>query len=67
MGRTTPAANAGKTSAGSELDLILSYKHSENVYFEASLARFWVGDALQNVGTPTSPINRLGGDIKIKF
>jgi hypothetical protein len=58
----------GKSSAGSELDLILSYKHSENVYLEASWARFWVGDALQNAPpTPTSPVTRLGGDLKIKF
>jgi len=58
----------GKTSAGSELDLILSYKHSENVSLEASLARFFVGDALQNVGgTPTNPITRVGADVKIKF
>ena len=63
------------TSAGSELDLILSYKHSENVSFEVNAARFFVGQALQNggviagnaAGTPTSPISRLGADVKIKF
>ena len=59
--------NAGKTSAGSELDLILSHKHSENVSLEASLARFWVGDALQNAATPTNPVTRIGADVKIKF
>ncbi len=58
----------GNTSAGSELDLILSYKHSENVSLELSAARFWVGDANQNTGnSQTSPITRLGGDVKIKF
>jgi hypothetical protein len=56
------------TSAGNELDLILSYKHSENVYFEVNAARFFVGQALQNTaGTPTNPITRLGADVKIKY
>jgi len=63
--RATPA---GKTSAGSEYDLILSWKHSDNVYLEANAASFQVGDALDNVaGTATAPITRLGADVKIKF
>lgn len=62
------ATASGKSSAGTELDLVLGYKHSDNVTFEASVARFFVGDALQNTGvTPTSPITRLGADVKIKF
>ena len=58
----------GLTSAGTEYDLILSWKHSDNVSLEASAASFQVGDALQNTGgTPTAPITRLGADVKIKF
>ncbi|MFA5974666.1 MAG: alginate export family protein [Elusimicrobiota bacterium] len=60
-------ANNGKTSAGTEYDLILSWKHSDNVSFEVNAATFQVGDALQNAGTATSPITRLGSDVKIKF
>src|SRR5262249_25659985 len=64
-------------SAGTEYDLILSYKHSENVSFEVNAATFQVGTSLQNVagsvtgaGTApngTNPITRLGADVKIKF
>ncbi len=55
-------------SAGTEYDLILSYKHSENVSLEASAATFQVGGALDRTGgVPTSPITRLGADVKIKF
>lgn len=58
----------GNTSIGNELDLILTYKHSENVSLEASAATFQVGNALQNAaGTATSPITRVGADVKIKF
>jgi len=65
------------TSAGTEYDLIVSWRHSENVYLEANAATFQVGTTLQNVagsfvgaGTApngTSPITRLGADVKIKF
>jgi len=62
------ATAAGKTSAGTEYDLILSWKHSDNVSFEANAASFQVGDALDNAaGTATAPITRLGADVKIKF
>ena len=62
----TPAG--GKTSLGTEIDLILSWKHSDNVSLEASAATFQVGDALENAApTATSPITRLGADVKIKF
>ncbi len=64
-------------SAGTEYDLILSYKHSENVSFEVNAATFQVGTSLQNPtalqpgsGTApvgTNPITRLGADVKIKF
>lgn len=58
----------GRTSAGTEYDLVLSYKHSDNVSFEASAASFQVGDALQNAApTGTSPITRLGADVKVRF
>ncbi len=57
------------TSAGTEYDLILSWKHSDNVTLEANAATFQVGTSLQNAGinTSTEPITRLGADIKIKF
>jgi len=56
------------TSAGTEYDLILSWKHSDNVSFDVNAATFQVGDANQNpAGTPTSPIQQLGADIKIKY
>src|SRR4029077_17775678 len=64
------AANLGNigTSAGTEYDLIISWKHSDNVYLEANAATFQVGTSLQNPApTPTSPITRLGADIKIKY
>lgn len=68
------ASASEKTSVGTEYDLIVSWKHSENVSFEVNAATFQVGDALQNpsvvAGTTThntSPITRLGGDVKIKF
>lgn len=64
------AANIGNigTSAGTEYDLVLSYKHSDNVSFEVNAATFQVGDALKNTGgTPTNPITRLGADVKIKY
>jgi len=64
-------------SAGTEYDLIISWKHSENVYLEANAATFQVGTTLQNVAgsfvgagaapNATSPITRLGGRRKIKF
>jgi len=57
---------SGKTNAGTEYDLIVSWKHSDNVSFEVNAATFQVGDALQNAG-PTSPITRLGADVKIKY
>jgi len=55
------------TSAGDELDLILSWKHSDNVSFEVNAAEFRAGQALDNVGVPTNSITRLGADVKIKF
>lgn len=59
---------AGGVSAGTEYDLIVSWKHSENVSLELNAATFQVGTSLQNTGgTPTSPITRLGADIKIKY
>ena len=69
---TTSSSNL--TSAGTEYDLILSWKHSDNVSLEANAATFQVGDALQNPSTvagtattATTPITRLGADIKVKF
>jgi hypothetical protein len=60
-------AGAG-TSAGTEWDLILSYKHSENVSFEVNAATLQIGSALQNAApTGTSPVTELGADVKIKF
>ena len=63
------ATASGKTSAGTEYDLIVSWRHSDNVSFEVNAATFQVGDANQNAApvTGTSPITRLGADIKIKF
>jgi len=62
------ASTSDKTSVGTEYDLILSWKHSNNVSFEVNAATFQVGDALQNAApTPTSPITRLGADMKITF
>jgi len=62
------ASASNKTSAGTEYDLILSWKHSDNVSFDVNAATFQVGDANQNAaGTPTSPITQLGADIKIKY
>jgi hypothetical protein len=62
------ASASNKTSVGTEYDLILSWKHSDNVSFEVNAATFQVGDALQNPpGTASSPITRLGADVKIKF
>ncbi len=62
------ASASNKTSVGTEYDLILSWKHSDNVLLEANAATFQVGDALENSGgTPTNPIVRIGGDVKIKF
>jgi hypothetical protein len=61
------ASTSGLRSVGTEYDLILTWKHSDNVFLEANAATFQVGDALQNVGTGTNPITRLGADIKIKF
>jgi len=56
------------TSAGMEYDLIVSWKHSQNVSFDVNAAIFDPGDALQNIGgTPTNPITELGADMKIKF
>lgn len=63
----------GKTSAGTEYDFVVSWKHSDNVSLEASAATFQVGDSLQNptASTPTStataPVTRLGAEVKIKF
>lgn len=60
--------NSGKTSLGTEYDLVLSWKHSEHVTFEVNAADFQVGDAMQNAApTGTSPITRLGADVKITF
>jgi len=65
-GRSTLVGN--RTSIGTEYDLVLSWKHSENVALEVNAADFHVGDALQNAApTGTSPITRLGADVKIKF
>jgi hypothetical protein len=61
------AAVAGNTSAGTEYDLIVSWKHSENVSFEVNAATFQVGDAMTHTGTGTNPITRLGADVRIKF
>jgi hypothetical protein len=62
------AAGLSDDEAGMEYDLIASWKHSDNVSFEASAATFQVGDGLRNAaGTGTSPITRLGADVKIKF
>lgn len=62
---------AGLTSLGTEYDLVVSWKHSDNVTLSASAASFQVGDALRPAtvfGTNhPAPINRLGADIKIKF
>jgi len=59
---------AGRTHAGNEYDLIVSWKHSDNVSLEANAALFDVGDALQNTApTPTDNVRRLGADVKMKF
>lgn len=62
----TRGTGAGLSSLGTEYDLVLSWKHSENVTLEANAASFQVGDALKPVGR-SSPITRLGADVKIKF
>jgi len=64
------AANVGNvgTSAATEYDLILSYKHSENVSFEVNAATLQYGTSMQNAApTGTSPATELGADVKIKF
>jgi hypothetical protein len=64
----TTSSNGTDDDAGTEFDLIVSWKHSDNVAFEVNAASFQVGDGLANTGgTPTSPITRLGADVKIKF
>lgn len=61
-------AGVNGRSAGTEYDLILSWKHSDNVSLEANAATFQTGSALDNAApTGTSPITRLGADVKIKF
>lgn len=61
-------AGVNGRSAGTEYDLILSWKHSENVSLEVNAATFQVGGALNNAApTGTSPITRLGADVKIKY
>lgn len=55
----------GLTSAATEYDLILSWKHSDNVVFQASAASLQVGDAIRPAAN--SPVVRYGGDVKIKF
>jgi hypothetical protein len=62
----TIGTGTGLSSLGTELDLVLSWKHSDNVYLEANAATFQVGDALRPAGA-NAPITRLGGDVKIKF
>lgn len=57
--------NAAGTSAGTEYDLIASWKHSDNVAFEFSAASFQVGSGLSSGAV--SPATRLGADVKIKF
>lgn len=61
------SAGVNGRSAGTEYDLILSWKHSDNVSFEVNAATFQVGGANQNAGTATNPITRLGADVKVKF
>ncbi len=60
--------NPGLSNLGTEYDLVVSWKHSDNVTLEANAASFQLGDALRNApGTGSSPILRIGGDVKIKF
>jgi len=56
------------TSAATEYDLILSWKHSDNVSFDINAADMQVGNALQTIsGGKDSPVTELGADVKIKF
>jgi hypothetical protein len=54
------------TSAGTEYDFIVSWKHSDNVTFDVNAASFQVGDAIRPTGQ-NSPVTRLGADVSIKY
>jgi hypothetical protein len=56
----------GRKSLGTEYDLVLSWKHSDNVSFEVNAASLQIGDALRPAGS-NSPVTEIGGDVKIKF
>jgi hypothetical protein len=56
------------TSVATEYDLILTWKHSDNVSFDVNAADMQIGNALQNQsGGQDSPVTELGADVKIKF
>ena len=82
----TPTANggtaafAGNKHIGSEADVNLTWKHSENVSFNTGLGRFWAGGAINeaaqstvagnanaNSGQGVNPATAEWFDVNIKF
>jgi len=66
------AALSGNKHIGSEANLDLGWKHSENVSFDAGVGRMWPGGSIfvANAGTPgtgTNPATAMWGDVHIKF
>jgi len=64
------AVLGGNKHFGSEADLDLGWKHSENVSFDAGVGRFWAGGAVNNAlaaGTGSNPATALWGDVHLKF
>lgn len=65
------AAAVGNKHIGSELDVNLSWKHSDNVAFNVGWGQFWTGGAINNFNgaahTGTSPVTLFSAGTSVKF
>ncbi len=68
-------AFSGNKHLGSEADLDLGWKHSENVSFDAGVGRFWAGGQIDIANAAIAPANTQGTnpataewfDVHVKF
>lgn len=58
----------GDKNIGSEADVTLTWKHSDNVSFNAGFGQFWAGGAIANINAgENSPATMVDGSMSVKF
>lgn len=63
-----PGSAHGNKHLGSEADVCLTWKHSDNVSFNAGFGQFWAGGAIANLNAGSNnPATMVDGSMSVKF